>query len=319
MLLVGLGLIISASVQAASNITPESGWWSDPDTPGRGYAIEIQDNVAFIAAFTYDPLETDGVRRPIWFTAPGVLIGDNIFEGEFVLVENGTCIGCNYTKNSTHPTEKHSVQIEFHSDITGTMTIDGDSFPIERFKFAPSYENPNTRLLGQWHIVATSPSSFPFYFTTPVSGEVLVFDRITEINGVTYIEGCSVGRVTRAYCSSGDELVKGRYHPNINEFHVLVDKGNNERFYAFVPFNNRIVGIVDQYSTTNGDFNSTRAQTAYGNRSSSRAFVQTGVGPAKATSRAQKAEADTSDRQETREQMIRKLNKIAGVKFVPVE
>lgn len=289
----GLVLIISASVQAQANITPENGWWLNPEVPGRGYAIEVQDNVAFIATFTYDPLQTDGVRRPIWFATAGVLVGDNVFEGVFDLYENGTCVGCPLTQNSVNPTEKHNLLIEFTSDTTGTMTIDGESFSIKRFYFAPSYENPNQRLFGQWHLVMTSPTSFSFPLSTPISGEVLVLDRTSDEEGITYIEGCSVKRVTQAFCNDDDELVIGRYYGDNNQLVLVVNKGSAWRSYVLYPSSERMSGAVDQFAGS-GAFDPERAQAAFASRSASKAFVQTGVGPAKATVRPSNADADVA-------------------------
>lgn len=319
MLLIGLGLVISAGAQAQVNITPESGWWLNPEVSGRGYNIEVQDNVVFIAAFTYDALETDGVRRPIWFQAAGTLKGvngDNILEVELLLYEDGTCIGCSKTPVAIHTTEKHELRIEFHSDTTATMTIDGDSFPLKRFLFG-TFENPHQKLLGQWSFVMTSPSSFSLSLSTPVSGDMLVFDEIEIDEDETYIWGCSVDKITIAYCSDDDKddhWALATYDAELNRYIILVSENSQYyRGYVLDSSTNQLDGIVDQYLRTGGSFSSTRAQAARGFRSASRAFTVNGAGPAKATSRAKQAE--TNGRQQSmREQMILELKKMTTVK-----
>ena len=56
-----------------------------------------------------------------------------------------------------------------------------------------------------------------------------------------------------------------------------------------------MAGVVDQYRENGGSFDLNRADSVYAYRTSSRAFVQTGKGPAKATHRAKKAERDIRD------------------------
>jgi hypothetical protein len=309
---------ICLNAQAKTNITPENGWWLNPDVPGRGYAIEIQDNVAFIATFTYDPLQTDGVRRPIWFATAGVLVGDNVFEGVFNLYENGTCVGCPTSQNSINASEKHNVSIEFTSDATGMMTIDGESFAIERFYFAPSYADQNQRLLGQWLLIMTTPTSFISSLSNPISGDVLVLEGTSEEDGIIYIDGCSVERVTRAFCEDADEVVLARYYPGSNQLALVVDKGISFRRYTLFPSTERMSGLVDQYYKSNGAFDADRAESVYASRSSSKAFVQTGIGPAKTSPRLTKAGISSTEnvnnlndpkKQDIREKLKRELAK----------
>lgn len=316
MSLIGLGLMLSTGAQAQVNITPESGWWSNPEVGGRGYNIEVQDKFIFIAAFSYDSLETDGVRRPIWFQAGGPLIGDNIFEGPLYLFEDGTCIGCSTTPVAIHPTERHDLRIEFHSDITATMTIDGDSFPLKRFLFE-TFVNPHQKLLGQWSLVMTSPSSFSMSLSTPVSGDMLVFDEIEIAEDETYIWGCSVDKITDAYCSEDnidDHWALATYDAELNRYIILVSENSQYyRGYVLNSSTNQLDGIVDQY-LKGGNFSSVRAESARGFRSASKAFVVDGTGPAKATSRVKKSETDVNDKQRMREQMILELKKMTAIK-----
>ena len=65
-----------AAGSAASAFTPENGTWWNPQEPGSGYLIEIQDNFLFLAVYNYHP---DG--RPMFYTSQGVMNGNARFVG----------------------------------------------------------------------------------------------------------------------------------------------------------------------------------------------------------------------------------------------
>ena len=86
-------LLITAT--ATAQVTyPEDGWWWNPDAPGRGYLIERQENVIFIASFHY---AQDG--RPEWLSIQGSYTpgesGDSIgeFNGTVFRSTNRQCLG----------------------------------------------------------------------------------------------------------------------------------------------------------------------------------------------------------------------------------
>ena len=46
-------------------VLPDGGWYWNPAEAGRGFNIEIQDNLLFVAAFVYD---VQG--KPVWYVMP---------------------------------------------------------------------------------------------------------------------------------------------------------------------------------------------------------------------------------------------------------
>ena len=83
-----LGLLLSCN---ASAIIPENGWWWNPNESGRGFNLEVQDNLLFFASFAYD---ANG--NPAWYTAGGPMSSDRDWSGQLVVTSRGQCFGCAY-------------------------------------------------------------------------------------------------------------------------------------------------------------------------------------------------------------------------------
>lgn len=278
-------LFISHFASAQSVFTPESGWWYDPSINGRGYSIEIQDNVAFIAMYTYDTQTNgSGNRRPIWFATAGTLVGHKIFAGTFEIYENGTCVGCSFTPPNIPPTEKHAVTIEFLTSTTGTMTIGGQSFPIRRFIFAPAYnKDPVEKLLGEWSITMDSPSGISF--PGIVSGELLLFETLELEDGTLFAVGCRTNTIIPAGCSDDDldkRYAYAYYEEDFDRYILVAEDGSlYERLYLAYLGTEKMTGLVDRYRHDTGNFDFDRSTAFRGYRSASGSYAKTGSGPAK--------------------------------------
>lgn len=185
-LLIPLLLLLAAPAHA---FTPESGWWWNPDENGRGFNIEIQNNVITIAAYVY---QEDG--QPVWYLASGILrgYGGSGEPAPYVFsyldrFENGQCIGCEYTgKPDRLERFAGRLRIDFTSHTTGVITWDdGTTTPIQRHNFALGGQRE--KMLGEWRMVVDFSSqndNLAFW-----SGDALVFDRIlTDATG-PYFDG----------------------------------------------------------------------------------------------------------------------------------
>ena len=108
--------------------TPENGWWWNSKESGRGFNIETQNGVTFIAGFLYD----EG-GNAIWYTAVGS-VSDNKLVADFVKSDNGQCIGCPYTAPDSEILDK--VTFTFPSADKGTLEWQGNVVELERFNFS---------------------------------------------------------------------------------------------------------------------------------------------------------------------------------------
>lgn len=276
-----LSLLAIPGLVNADTITPESGWWWNPDQNGRGFSIEIQDNVIFLAAYTYDAEQTDGINKATWFVASGVLTGDDQFSGQLLAVENGQCFGCD-AKTPTNEVA-HDISILFTSRTTAELQVDGEDISLQRFNFAPSFNNREQKLMGQWSIISNMMDEASSVYSD-VLAEMLVFDEIYESDGTTYIAGCRVSRTTIAYCTDEDRednWALATYRDELDQY-VIVSKQPvlYYRAYWMTMDSNVGRGWVDQYSSVaSADYDDSVWFRAY--RSASKSFVDGDDGPAK--------------------------------------
>ncbi len=110
---------------------PQTGWWYNPNEAGRGYAIEVQKNTAFIAAYMYD---SSGI--PVWYdSGPAALTANNTVQGNWTSNTGGQTLTGTYHP-PTGATNAGSLTIQFASPTAGTLTLpNGNQIPIQRFGF----------------------------------------------------------------------------------------------------------------------------------------------------------------------------------------
>src|SRR2546423_376824 len=84
-------IALAVTVGSASAILPDSGWYFNPTESGRGFNIEIQNNVLFMAGFLYD---TTG--KPIWIVTGGPMSSDRTYSGAALQTANGQVLGGSY-------------------------------------------------------------------------------------------------------------------------------------------------------------------------------------------------------------------------------
>jgi hypothetical protein len=149
LLLIMLSLLTHTGLAA----TPENGWWWNPDEPGRGFNIETQNGIVFIATFVYND-----AGNPIWYSGSGALNHAETVTMDLFRTEGGPCFGCLYTP----PQSLHSgnqLTAQFDSESTATVFINGVKHTIERFDF--NLGAGLQRLLGIWSIVLMEPHALP--------------------------------------------------------------------------------------------------------------------------------------------------------------
>lgn len=222
---------LALAAPLARAFTPESGWWWNPDEPGTGFNLEIQDTFIFVAYYGYDD---DGF--PTWYLAGGQLTGNALFQGPLYNNHNGTCLGCAYTPPDPAQAVGENLRIEFDTESTGTVTIAGRSYPIERHEFYlvrdPNPNNPasdaswRTGLWrGEWHATLDF-SNIPQARAFPFFGEVLVFDETFTSQNVAYFDGCRPENSMVGQCSNAaltNHGATGFYSPSDGTYFVVVE------------------------------------------------------------------------------------------------
>lgn len=198
LLLLGLTAVLSVPAHA---FTPESGWWWNPEEPGVGYNIEIQDTRVFLAAYTF---QSSGNPRPAtWFIAEGNMQNATTFQtNEVNTFQNGTCPTCaTYTPTQIVPATGalRPLRVNFETETTAVLNWGGFNIPIERFDFFLSRDtnnnpqlSPKTELmLGEWQVVMDF-YDFPDEQAFPYFGEVLVFNQlaINDVGTTDFYDGC---------------------------------------------------------------------------------------------------------------------------------
>ena len=280
-------LVIAASLFISLQsvaFTPESGFWWNPDEPGSGYSIEIQDNFLFVALYVYD---VDG--NPIWYTAGEALDGNSLFDGSLHYSFNGTCIDCSFTPAVTLFGERGPITIDFITETTATIRFQGAVKNIERFNFLLG--SNTDRMLGEWQTVvdfSSTGSAFPYI------GDVMLFDNTFLLDGEETVEGCRPENTIDGFCTNyafNNNNVEAYFDHATTQLLITVDDGQLDGVdYVFDYYIDlgldQFDGVVEYYPK-NGPHNNV-FYPVRGFRTASRSFVETGVGPSKAVTTSDK-------------------------------
>ena len=286
-LLLGCALLLSLLATPARAYTPESGVWWNPNEPGTGILIEIQDNFLFAAAYTYD-----SAGRPIWYTSAGFLDGNARFTGVLDAFNGGNCPGCPYRPNREDLGAGGPISILFNGNdpTRATLTWGGRSMPIERFQFylkrpedeqdLPGVRIQLTKTLGEWQSVLdftdNAGADFQYY------GDVAVLDVLTFDNSGDFVDGCRPSDSLQGFCTdrdARDHRAIMEYHASSGEHVLLVDNSSSTWAAYFLDIGTNTfsgeVAVYNKGSTPQVFF------PVRGHRTASRSFVQEGVGPSK--------------------------------------
>jgi len=253
-------LLISVLFSANSwAIIPENGWWWNPSESGRGFNLEIQDNLLFFASFAYD---SNG--NPAWYTAGGPMTSERDWTAQLIVTSRGQCFGCAYVDPVR--TVVGTVTLRFTSSQTATLTINGFSLNVERFDFWWNNLRPDA-MAGEWSAVIGA------------AGDIFDAERIdytakrTDTSG-TYLAGYRLGGTGSTYPA----IV--RYDATLGSWTALLD--SSASYYRYFRFNqtgfNRVEGTFWVYPKGGTPSGSGTFYQAY--KTASYAFLTTGTGPA---------------------------------------
>ncbi len=281
-------IALLTAVTPARAYTPESGIWWNPNEPGTGLILDLQDNFLAVSLFVGNPAGT-----PVWYTSTGFLQGNALYVGTLDFFPNAQCIGCPFRPVTPQLGVGGAIRIAFNPNdpARATLTIGGRTTNIERFRFyfkrpedeqrLPGVSANLTRLMGEWQAVLDYSYSTQFgaasYF-----GDVLIFDNLDFDNLGDYVDGCRPDESLDGLCSNADLDLRyaiGEYVAADNT-HVIVVENTATTFasYFVTLGTNQFEGEIAVY---NRGSNPTVFFPARGFRSASRTFVEGGNGPSR--------------------------------------
>lgn len=279
--------VIGSLASTAHAFTPESGFYWNPAEGGSGIAIEIQDNILFLAGYVYD---TQG--NATWVTSAGAIGGNSTYAGTLDTFRGGQCIGCSYTPNfrtgSAGP-----VSINWSTETRATFTWGGRTFPIERFNYALG--DHEQVMLGEWQVVMDFYTRGGGYASYPFTGDIMIFDRIDRSLNPDQFQGCRPVDSQVGFCENSalaNHDVAGNFRTTDGK-HVIVETDTRDS-QGTVLFAYYVTVGTDQFDgvmeiCSPGTCGTHSLLPVRGFRSASNHFVQTGSGPSRMEKSAREA------------------------------
>lgn len=164
-LIITLLLILSSGlVSAAIKTPPVSGYWWNPLESGRGWNIDVQNDLVAVTHFVYDTN-----RNSMFLQGAGTFnINTGVVEADTYSFDNGQCIGCSYSNPTA--TSVGRVRFEFTTSTSGRV-IYPNGVTINMSYMDYGSPTLNQKMLGMWAttwvgVTGTSFTQLPFYSTT---------------------------------------------------------------------------------------------------------------------------------------------------------
>jgi len=199
----------------AQAVLPDSGWYWNPNEPGRGFTVEIQNDTLFLSAYIYN-----AQRNPIFLVSGGAMSSDTTYAGSVYQTSNGQCPGCPYQGYSE--TYYGPGSVVFTGPKTAVITINGFVYSVQRQQFAIDFTNPATPLLGEWAFV-TGQTSLPIYF-----GERVAFRTTSISSGSLFAAGNRAGQ------TGASNIAVGHFDPAVGTWGILLDSSTS--YYNLFTF-----------------------------------------------------------------------------------
>lgn len=123
---------------------PQVGWWWNASESGRGFFIESQNGIIYLAGYFY---ESDG--RATWLVSGGANADPYNYSGRLLAYRGGQTLFGDYQPPAA-PTDAGAVSLSFSDDTHGTLTWPGGVIAIERQGFGGPTVDPYPPDPGWW-------------------------------------------------------------------------------------------------------------------------------------------------------------------------
>jgi len=221
-----LGAFTMAHTQAATTIGgPSTGLWARAGDGGRGFNIDLQGNIMTVTTFIYTQ-----TGEPIWYLSSGIFNhATGRFQSSYDSYSNGQCFGCPPNQPIVHSAAAGNMVIQFHSNLTATITTPAGAIDIKKFNYA--FGSPTDMLYGLW--VGS------YFIGGLVGGDwMLFFEPYEDDDGSVYAAGISNG--------ASDSIALGRYAPDLDGVLIITHQDGSSFNHWY------LVGMDDRRGTGGG-------------------------------------------------------------------
>jgi hypothetical protein len=277
--IIALSMVCASGLLSAATAPPVDGIYWDPAQAGRGYAVETQDNLMFIALYNY---ESDG--SPAFYFIQGEWNGNaHRVDGAHLLeTASGPWIGGPFSPVGA-VIDKGPVTFEFPTFTTARFTYNGHTSNLQRFLYGYG-ANADSLMGGVWF--ATFGAS-GLYFGDAI-GVVGACDSIPEAFYGARIDGGNDrvlvggrqddGRVFFLLDSSASYYAIFVYELRVNEWvgwEATFLKTDDFPDSGLVMFGHRLLGASDATNSVPGtaDMDAIDAMKAEASRRAPRAAI----------------------------------------------
>ena len=234
-----IALAAAMAFAPARAYTPESGVWWNPEEPGSGLQIEVQDNFISVFGYAYDE---DGF--PLFVTAQGFLSDDATRfasnatpDGSWLTTFfGGQCIGCPYPGFPDADIGAEGpivIQFDPFDPTRAELTWGGRTVDIERYQFYLKRPEDGsapievTKMLGEWNATFDLTEFLDNDTGIQYFGEVMVIDDFDFVSGTGWFYyGCRPEHMVDGLCTTAARAsteLAGFYDPAFDIQIIIVN------------------------------------------------------------------------------------------------
>ncbi|HKE46978.1 MAG TPA: hypothetical protein VKB52_02855 [Rhodanobacteraceae bacterium] len=165
-------LLCASAMVAAQTAPPVDGIYWNPQQGGRGYAVETQDDIVFIAIYNYDE---DHSTAFYFVQGTWDAFNRRVSDAHLFTVDSGPWIGSPFTPHGPG-VDLGPVVFEFPTFTTGRFVYNGQTVNLQRFLYGYG-PNADSLMQGIWH--ATSGDAGVY------------FGDLIEVDGPCTVSSCA--------------------------------------------------------------------------------------------------------------------------------